>query len=269
MMCESRLFKLCRVAFVTLFLVAIAKSSALVRESPRVSARNVVELKKHVGREILVFGKIERTNRSRSGHQFLTFETGQLTVFVSRDHIGKFGSAEPYEKFRGQRVEIRGKLELFKNKLQIKVLDPKQISTVNESKPKTGSASFGLKKIGEETWLSPAGLRYSGRDPAGLTRVQHVLRHAKDIPNRDGPHGVFDGGYEKTFHIIDEAWRLIEKQKTRPRMEGERSAYTVHMRRKVGYLGGRTGKSKRNPPLYRVFIVVKTGTKDVITAFPK
>ena len=80
---------------------------------------------------------------------------------------------------------------------------------------------------------------------------------------------MFDGGQEVAFAVIDEAWTLAEKRKVKPRIEGDRSSYLVSMGRRVGYLGGTTGKQRGNPPLSRVFIVFETDTKDVVTAFPR
>ena len=117
--------------------------------------------------------------------------------------------------------------------------------------------------------MSPAGLRYQGRDPQQLTRVEHIMRHVRDQPNRDGPHGVFDGGKGIAFAVIDEAWALAQKKKLSPKREGDRSSYTIRMNRRVGYLGGTVGKAKGHPPLDRVFIVFETGTKNIITAFPR
>jgi hypothetical protein len=71
------------------------------------------------------------------------------------------------------------------------------------------------------------------------------------------------------FGVIDEAWRKVEQQKVRPTIEGDRSLYTVPMGRRVGYLGGRAGASRGHPPLKSIFLVVETGTKNVVTAFPK
>ena len=126
-----------------------------------------------------------------------------------------------------------------------------------------------LKKIGTNTWLSPAGLKYQGRDPEGLTRVEHVLRHARDIPGRDGPHGVFDGGEDRVFAVIDEGWRLAQEKRIRPDVERDRSVYLIPMGRRIGYLGGQTGASRGKPPLSRLFLVIETRTKSVVTAFPR
>jgi len=126
-----------------------------------------------------------------------------------------------------------------------------------------------LKQIGPDVWVSPAGLRYAGRDPQGRTRVEHVLRHARDIPERNGPHGVFDGGPERVFAVIDEGWRVAQRKHIRPEIERDRSTYLIPMGRRIGYLGGRTGAQRGHPPLSKLFLVIETKTKNVVTAFPR
>ncbi|MCA9072423.1 MAG: hypothetical protein KDA84_26040, partial [Planctomycetaceae bacterium] len=110
---------------------------------------------------------------------------------------------------------------------------------------------------------------YVGRDPEGRTRKDHVLRHAKDVPDRDGPHGVFDGGDSVAFAWIDEAWKKIKADRIRPQTENGRETYTISMGRRVGFLGGRTGAERKHPPLTKIFLVFRQGTSEVITAFPK
>ena len=51
---------------------------------------------------------------------------------------------------------------------------------------------------------------WGGPDQNGtmsFATVEHILRHANDIPTRDGPHGVFDGDSKVIFPLIDEAWK--------------------------------------------------------------
>lgn len=233
-----------------------------------IPARNVVTLREHVGQATTVRGHVASTGQSRSGHQFLNFANSELTAVCYPQHTARFRSGKPADLYRDKHVELTGKVELYRNKLQIRFSDPSQIREVAPPKP-AAVKGIKLKKVGKETWISPRGLRYTGRDPAGLTRVEHIQRHVQDHPSRDGPHGVFDGGSAVAFAVIDEAWQVAQLRKLRSRREGDRSSYTVAMGRRVGYLGGRSGATRRNPPLTRVFIVFKTGTKDIITAFPK
>jgi hypothetical protein len=240
----------------------------------RVSVKEVLTLRDLVGREVTVYGRVTGTGVSdSSGHHFLNFDNREFSVICLAADLGNFTTGKPAELYKGREIEITGVLERYREKPQIRLRDPAQIkivaATAAKPAPPAGLPKVELKKIGSETWLSPAGLRYQGRDPDGRTRVDHVLRHARDIPDRDGSHGVFDGGSEAVFGVIDEAWRNVEKKKVRPRIEGDRSLYTVPMGRRVGYLGGRAGASRGHPPLTNIFLVIETGTKNVVTAFPR
>jgi hypothetical protein len=250
-------------------------SSAASDQTPeRVSVKEVLTLRQMIGRQVSVSGRVTSTGISdRSGHHFLNFDNREFSVICMAADLGKFTSGKPAERYKGQEIEITGVLEQFRDKLQIRLSDPAQIKMVeaapSKPAPAPGSPRVELKKIGPDAWISPAGLKYQGRDPEGRTRVDHVLRHARDIPDRDGSHGVFDGGPNAVFGVIDEAWRNAETKKLRPTIEGDRSLYTVPMGRRVGYLGGRAGASRGHPPLTKIFLVIETGTKNVITAFPR
>ncbi len=236
----------------------------------RVKASNSVALRELVGQEVTLYGTIASTGKSSGGHQFLNFYGNQVAVFCSKDDVAKFREGEPANLYKGKEVEVTGALSQFQGKLQLKLTDPANIRVVTtSSQPDTKPATVKLQPIGKEAWLSPAGLRYQGRDPDGLTRVEHILRHTRDIPERDGPHGVFDGGQDVAFAVIDEAWQIATEKKLRADVEGDRSSYSVRMGRRVGYLGGQTGKLRGQPPLDRVFIVFETGTKNIVTAFPR
>lgn len=237
-------------------------------KTKRIKATNVVELRDYADKRVTVYGKIESTGTASSGHNFLNFYGKQVAVFCHKNDVAKFKAGKPAALYKGKDVEITGDLSLYQGKLQLKLTDPAHIKIIDLGAAAT-IKPIELRQIGKDVWLSPAGLRYQGRDPQRLTRVEHIMRHVSDQPNRDGPHGVFDGGKGVAFASIDEAWKLAEKKKLRARREGDRSSYTVRMNRRVGYLGGKSGKSKGHPPLDRVFIVFETGTKNIVTAFPR
>jgi hypothetical protein len=123
-----------------------------------------------------------------------------------------------------------------------------------------------LRWIGPDAWVSPSGLRYVGRDPKGLNRVQHVLRHTADVPSR-ATHGVFDKGPRHTLALIDEAWMKIQKEGIKGVTQGRRTEYVVDMMRHIGYEGGRVGSKAGYPALTKLLIVVEDAV-NVITAFP-
>ena len=259
-------------------LAAACAAQAPEATRDRILASHTAALRKQVGHEVTVVGRIARTGQSQGGMQFLNFADGELTVVCRSEDVANFQDGEPVEAYRGQDVEITGTVDLYRGKVQIRLREPSQIKVrkadeqaAAKSEPADGSSTehFTLRHVGDDVWLSPAGLRYQGRDPAGLSRVEHISRHLADIPSRDGPHGVFDGGRERAFAVIDEAWRLAHTRRLRPVAEGDRSSYTVDLGRRIGFLGGRTGAAQKHPPLSRVFIVFETGTTNIITAFPK
>lgn len=243
---------------------------------PTIEATNTQELRGRVGQTIVVVGEVSRVGKSGGGNRFINFsDQSELTIFISSGDVSKFSPKAPEELYEsGRTIAVTGKLERFRDKLQIQVRSPGQIGLA-ESKPAISKAderlpeSVKLTPIGRDSWISPAGLKYTGYDPEGRTRRDHVLRHARDFPDRDGPHGVFDGGDEITFGWIDLAWMKVKEEKIKPDIEGSRETYTVSMGQRVGFLGGSTGARRNHPALYKVFIVVRKGTTEVITAFPR
>lgn len=238
------------------------------KPTPQIPVANKKELSQAAGQEVAIVGKVSRTGKSSSGHVFLNFAANsQFTIFIPKTVASQY-QEDPQKTYQGETVLVRGKLTRFRNKLQIQLASPKQL-TITKPKEPARPRPVELKSVGNNAWVSPAGVRYIGRDPDGRTRKDHVLRHAKDIPEREGPHGVFDEGASLTFAWIDEAWRKIETDRIRPQTKDGRDIYTVSMGRRVGYLGGKTGAKKRHPQLTKIFLVVRQGTSEVITAFPK
>ncbi len=256
-------------------LVSAGVYNGLVAEDKAkpIPVANKNDLSQAVGKDVLVVGEVSRTGKSSSGHVFLNFAANaEFVIFIPSDVVAKFAKDDAPTSLTGETVAVQGRLDRFRGKLQIRLQSTKQLTKV-QRKPDAGKDRLPepveLKSIGRDAWLSPAGVRYVGRDPNGLTRRAHVLRHARDIPDRDGPHGVFDGGESVAFAWIDEAWKKIKTDRIRPETESGRDAYTVYMGRRVGFLGGKTGAERNRPELKKIFIVVRQGTSDVITAFPR
>ena len=122
----------------------------------------------------------------------------------------------------------------------------------------------GLKSYGDIK-VSPAGLRYT--KSSNEHRLDHVMRHAKNALNRP-VHGVFDGDQAKVIATIDEAYlkaqaggRGVQREQDR-----NRTAFTVELNRRVGYVGGQKGQRNGNPPCTKVKLILED--KNVITAYP-
>lgn len=105
-----------------------------------------------------------------------------------------------------------------------------------------------------KSWTSPGGLVY-GQGSAQGNRLLHVLEHT--VPNPAKPvHSVFNVNRNQVVGLVDEAWAARSGPGVL-QANGNR-VWTVDLGRQVG-TSGQTG----------VQIVVRDGTTEVITAFPK
>lgn len=284
-------------AAIALGLIGPSAGPVWAKESvvPRVAANNTAGLMKLAGQRVAVHGKVQKATISKSGHHFLNFYGSTFSAVCFQRELSKFDSGGPAKLWANKEIEVSGKLEIYRGKPQIKLtsadqvrlskplltekdpeskvrsysLDDIRVDSSKAEKADSGSQTkFELKQTGKSTWVSPAGLIYHGKDPQGLTRVEHVLRHAADQPNRRGSHGVFDGGNDQALATVDEAWKIAKAKKIRPKQEGDRLAYTIPMGRRIGFLGGTTGARQNHPALKNVFIVIRKNS-EVVTAFPR
>jgi hypothetical protein len=107
-----------------------------------------------------------------------------------------------------------------------------------------------LRSIGPSTWESSGGLVY-GPDMVFGNRVQHVLAHT--VPDATKPmHSVFNVGRNEVLGLVDEAWLMRGAA-----VAGDPGAFVVPMGRAVGTADETA-----------VRIVVRPGTKQIITAYP-
>lgn len=138
-----------------------------------------------------------------------------------------------------------------------------------ENDPKPQPELGQLRDLGGKVWESAAGLKY-GPGSQEKHRILHVMKHAKDEPDRPGKHGVFagEGVRKNVLALIDEAYlkALAGGKKVDKKNKGARVVYTVDMGRPIGYVGGRVGNQQGKPRTYKVRLVLE-GT-NVITAFP-
>jgi hypothetical protein len=130
------------------------------------------------------------------------------------------------------------------------------------------NGDFKLKEVGRDRYQSPAGLLYT-MGPRGEHRIEHVMRHAQDQPNRPA-HGVFmgNGDQDAVLKIIDDAYELVTSKSPRAKYESSQGndKYDVDMQRKVGFEGGKKGQRSNNRALNSVRMILD-GNR-VITAFP-
>ena len=127
---------------------------------------------------------------------------------------------------------------------------------------------FQLQSLGRDRYQSPAGLVYA---PAGGEhRLDHVMRHAADIPERE-VHGVFEAKQQADIlSILDEAYRMVQAESPDVRKQGPddkgRMEFTVVMTQRIGFVGGQAGAAQGHPATSRLKLVLD-GNR-VITAYP-
>jgi hypothetical protein len=123
-----------------------------------------------------------------------------------------------------------------------------------------------LIPAGDYSWKTRDGLMIRGRDTKGLSRLEHIMRHASDLPRRN-KHGVFSISKEKIIELMDETWNKIRSKQLHGLERGGRIAYTYNTKKTIGYLGGKKGKERGHPEISSVRMVLKKGTSEVITFF--
>ena len=132
----------------------------------------------------------------------------------------------------------------------------------------SNSGGFEMKEVGRNRFESPAGLLYT-MGGGGEHRIDHVMRHATDMPSRPS-HGVFigDGDRDTVLQLVDDAYELAKAKSPKAKHEESRGndLWNVSMGRKVGFDGGQKGKRNGNKSLNSIRMILD-GNR-VITAFP-
>ena len=144
---------------------------------------------------------------------------------------------------------------------------PNQSGAKSSTSGTTGG-DFELKEVGRNRFESPAGLLYT-MGARNEHRIDHVMRHATDMPSRPS-HGVFigDGDRDTVLQLIDDAYELAKAKSPKAKHEESRGndLWNVSMGRKVGFDGGQKGKRNGNKSLNSIRMILD-GNR-VITAFP-
>ena len=131
------------------------------------------------------------------------------------------------------------------------------------------AAGFRLDRLNASMVQTPAGLQYSVSNREN--RIDHVMRHAVDDPDRDYAHGVFaDSSQDAILKLLDKAYELIQSNSSQvqrePADEAGRVAYTIRMPETIGYVGGTSGRKQGFPKTNRLKLVLEG--QRVITAYP-
>lgn len=122
---------------------------------------------------------------------------------------------------------------------------------------------LGLTPTAHGNITAQGELDWSGTDPHGLSRSDHVKRHSVDNPNRNSKHGVFNGD---PIVQAEDAWKHVKSTGMQPQLQGSRHVYDVPSPN-AGIQGGNP-KPGHGQTLNKIRIVTDGSSNGVITAFP-
>ena len=115
--------------FIPLALVLAICHTALAGKTPSIDARKTEELFASIGQEAVVRGKVISAGKSDADKiRFLDFTTDRQHGFVAAIFPAAYKAIGNLEKYKGQHVEVRGILEAYKSKTQIKVTKASQLT---------------------------------------------------------------------------------------------------------------------------------------------
>jgi len=115
--------------FISVALVLAICHTALAGKTPSIDARKTEKLFASIGQEAVVRGKVISVGKSNADKiRFLDFTTDRQHGFVAAIFPAAYKAIGDLEKYKGQRVEVRGILEAYKSKTQIKVTKASQLT---------------------------------------------------------------------------------------------------------------------------------------------
>ena len=107
--------------------------TTLAGEPPTIDALKTKKLFASIGKEIMVRGKVLTVGKSDADKiRFLDFTADNERGFVAAIFPAAYKAIGDLEKYKGQRVEVRGVLEAYKAKTQIKVTKASQLTILPE-----------------------------------------------------------------------------------------------------------------------------------------
>jgi DNA/RNA endonuclease YhcR with UshA esterase domain len=116
-------------SLVTILLAIALCQTALAGEPVTIDALKTKKLLAAIGKEVVVRGKVVTVGKSDADKiRFLDFTTDSERGFVAAIFPAAYEDIGDLEKYKGQRVEVRGVLEAYKAKTQIKVTKASQLT---------------------------------------------------------------------------------------------------------------------------------------------
>jgi len=117
--------------FTAFILAAALGQSAMAAKMPVIEAKKTARLFKFIGKEVAVRGVVLTVGKSQADKiRFLDFTTDRDHGFVAAIFPAAYKAIGDLQKYKGQRIEVRGTLEAYKAKTQIKVTRATQLTVL-------------------------------------------------------------------------------------------------------------------------------------------
>lgn len=115
---------------------------ALIAEEPKIylAATETEALIAKEGQKVTVYGNTEGSGKSSSGMNFVNFKGAQFYLVTFQSDLTQFPDGEPADVFDGKRIAVEGAISIHRDKPQIKLTRPDQVSILEaeEVYPPTG-----------------------------------------------------------------------------------------------------------------------------------
>lgn len=100
------------------------------------SVENAEWIKAHLDQEVTITGVPNaKSNTSAAGHFFYNFDRSDLTLFCFKAVAATLPDEKKPAALVGKKIQVTGKLVLYKEKPQIVILKPEQIQMLDASAP--------------------------------------------------------------------------------------------------------------------------------------
>ncbi|NLT71583.1 MAG: hypothetical protein GXX91_12945 [Verrucomicrobiaceae bacterium] len=107
-----------------------AEEEPNLRPKIYLEATRTADLVAKEGQKIVVYGETAGSAKSASGTNFVNFKGSEFSLVTFKSDLGLFPEEEPYLAYDAKRIAVEGVITLYRDKPQIKLTDPNQITVL-------------------------------------------------------------------------------------------------------------------------------------------
>lgn len=118
--------------FTILSILVCLSSFAGADEKIYLAATATKELLAKEGQNIVVYGETEGSAKPASGTNFVNFEKADFFLVTFKSDLDQFPDGEPHAVYDEKRIAVEGTIAIYKDKPQIKLTSPDQVTFLEE-----------------------------------------------------------------------------------------------------------------------------------------